>query len=106
MLRSNGLLGQEDVRLSVMGHRGSVLDGIGGRFALRQPLTGWLSVNGSYALFRDRYAGPGSAVWRHSVAAGAELLLARRWYLGWDVRALLSEEEQLLQLLATLRYHL
>jgi hypothetical protein len=106
MARFAALLADGDqLRIAGGVNRGHLLVGVGGRLAYLLPLADWLRGRISYGLHRDSYHETELSLWRHNVAGGIEATLGRHWLAGAEALLQSSEEERLLQLLATASYH-
>lgn len=106
LLRLSGLWRADQLQLSGSTSHGELLSSYGGRVAYLRPISEQLSLTLDYALHRERYAAFADAVWRHDGAIGGELTVLRHWLLAAEARIIASEEERLLQALATLGYQL
>lgn len=106
MLRYAGVFSDTDwLRASFLGHGGNLLRGYGGRLLYEIAPLPWLTTWVAYALHHDAYSEFDGSTWRHSPALGMEFLIARRWIIGAQTEAALSDEEQVLQLFATAAFH-
>ena len=95
------LFGNTDrLRLSALASRGNIFDSIGASLGYSFELVSGLDLGLSYGLYSDSYREQDHTSYRHSAGATADLMLGRRLSINLDSLLQLSDEEQLLQIVA------
>ncbi|MCA9666613.1 MAG: hypothetical protein KC503_13520 [Myxococcales bacterium] len=102
------LLGDADrLRLSALASIGSSLTSYGGRLSYSAPVTDWLDLAAAYGAYADTDPGADALTrFRQSISASVDLRVGRHISSAIDATALLSPDERVMLIFASVAYHL